>query len=57
MYECIYCDREFATEPVRDLEDVTWRGDQARVYCSQECMVRYAERATSNEPLGRSDLR
>ena len=56
-HECAYCDEEFSTEPVRDLDEVTWRGDQARTWCSEECMVKYAERAASNEPLGRSDPR
>jgi hypothetical protein len=38
--------------------EVAWFGlDQAQIWCSEECMVKYAERATSNEPLGRSDPR
>jgi hypothetical protein len=58
MYECAYCDREFTTEPVRDPEEVTWLGlERAQTWCSEECSVKYAERATSNEPLGRSDPR
>ena len=57
MYECAYCDVIVYAEPVRDLDEVTWRGAQARIWCSEECMVKYAERAASNEPLGRSDPR
>jgi len=56
-YECVYCDKEFTTEPVRDPDEVAWRGLWARIYCSEECMVKYGERATSNGPLGRSDPR
>lgn len=58
MYECAYCDRKFDTEPVRDPAEVTWRGlEWTQIWCSEECMVKYAERAESNGPLGRSDLR
>ena len=54
-YECAYCDREFTTKPFRNLGSdlLEW----TQIWCSEECMVKYAERAASNEPLGRSDLR
>ena len=57
LVECAYCDEEFTTEPVRDPEEVAWRGEQARTYCSEECSVKHAEQITSNGPLGRSDPR
>lgn len=57
-HECAYCEEEFDTEPVHDPAEVTWLGLWwARIFCSGECSVKYAERVTSNEPLGRGDLR
>jgi hypothetical protein len=56
-YECDYCGRLFTTEPVRDPEEITWRGLWARIWCSEECMIKHAELIASNGPLGRSDER
>lgn len=57
-YECAYCEEEFTAEPIRDPHAVAWFGlEWAQIWCSEECMVKYAERAASNEPLGRGDLR
>jgi hypothetical protein len=57
-YECAYCEEKFTAEPVRDPHAVAWFGlEWAQIWCSEECMVKYAERAASNEPLGRGDLR
>jgi hypothetical protein len=45
--ECAYCERTFATPPVRDEIEVFWLGDQAKVWCSEDCRDSYAERAAS----------
>jgi hypothetical protein len=44
FYECVYCDRWFSTEPIRDEIEVFWRGVKAsRTWCSEDCVVSHAE--------------
>lgn len=56
-YECAYCEEEFTTEPVRNADEVAWRGAWATIWCSEECMIKHAEQVASGEPLWRGDLR
>lgn len=49
MNECAYCEEPFDTEPVRDLDEVAWRGiEQAKTWCSAECRDNYSERASAS---------
>ena len=46
--ECAFCGALIVGESYRWVDEVTWRGNEAKVYCNEECSSNYAERAASS---------